>query len=166
MKFKKHMIFTLVLFVAFILAVIEASTWPLRASILVLVLGGAGAVLLAIQAFLELRRDPNESQGQSGMDIVVDENQKTKEAKRRSLIIWAWLLGLTLGIWLFGFFVAIPVFAFAYPVVHKGRWFTSLVIAIVCFALLYGLFEFVMHLPWPDPKIPPFPWLQNIITGR
>ena len=85
------------------------------------------------------------------MDVVVSESQKGMEATKRTLVFWGWLLGLFLGIWLVGFSVAMTLFAFLYSQLHGGRWYWSLFIAFLCFAITYGLFELVIHSPWPEP---------------
>ena len=64
-----------------------------------------------------------------------------------------------LGIWLIGFSVSMTIFAFLYSHLHGGRWYLSLFIAFLCFVVTYGLFEMVIHAPWPEP------FLLELIRG-
>jgi hypothetical protein len=76
-----------------------------------------------------------------------------------SLEIWAWLWGLFLAIHLIGFQAALPIFVFLYSKVYGGAWLTSMLLAAGTWGFLYGVFEEVLHVPWPAPWIKlPLPW--------
>lgn len=153
MRFQSRSFFTLALLIMLVAAVLLALRWPLRASILILLLGGAGAIVLGVQLYKEVfTRNPSEDQG-SGMDVSAGEGQKGREASRRTMAIWAWLIVLSLGIWLIGFRAAIPIFAFLYSLLNGGRWYWSLFIGFLSFAILYGVFELVIRAPWPEPYL-------------
>jgi len=134
-------------------AVIYALRWPFRTNIIILLLGGAAVILLTVQLYKEVFSKESSKEKSSGMDVVVDESQKGKEATKRILVFWGWLVGLFLGIWLIGFPVAVPLFAFLYPQLNGSRWYWSLFIALLCLFFTYGLFEMVIHAPWPEPFI-------------
>ncbi|MBI4333438.1 MAG: tripartite tricarboxylate transporter TctB family protein [Chloroflexi bacterium] len=151
MRFRPATYFTLVIAVFFALALVTALQWPLRASILVLTLGSVTLVLCLVQVYLEVRRGSDRSDDPSGMDIAVDESQRGRAALKRTIDIWAWILGAILAIWLAGFQIAIPLFAFLYPLTHGSRWYIALVICFVSFAALWGIFEMIISVPWPEP---------------
>ena len=159
MNFPRHSYFTLSLLIIMLSAVIYALRWPYRTSILILILGGIAVILFAVQLCKEVFLEESREKISSGMDVVVSESQKGKEATKRILVFWGWLVGLSLGIWLIGFLAAMTLFAFLYPLLNGGRWYWSLFIAFLCFAITYGLFEKVIHAPWPDP------FLLQLITG-
>lgn len=151
MKFRPATIFTVFVVAVILGALITARAWPLRASILVLVLGWMGLILGAIQLYMEVRPAASAKIVHSGMDLETDEGEKSAEATWRTIAIWAWICGLTLGIWFLGFTVAVTLFVFAYAVTHGSRWHVALVLAAVSYGLMWGLFGKLMHVPWPEP---------------
>ncbi len=153
MNFQRRSFFTLALLIVLLMAVIGALGWPLRANILILLLVGTGVIILGIQLFKEIFTKASPEEKGSGMDVVVDESQKGTEATKRTIAIWSWIIGLAMGIWLFSFAVSVPLFAFLYSLLNVGRWYWSLFIGFLSFALLYGIFEMVIHAPWPEPLL-------------
>ena len=68
----------------------------------------------------------------------------------------AWIMGFFAAILLLGFPVAVPLFVFLYLVVQgKERWIFSAIFSGVVWALFYGLFDLLLHLPFPAG------WLQE-----
>ncbi len=159
MNFQRQSYFTLGLLAIMLATVIYALRWPLRTNILILLIGGTAVILLTIQLCKEVFSKESSKEKSSGMDVVVDESQKGKEAIKRILVFWGWLVGLFFGIWLIGFPAAVTLFAFLYPLLNGSRWYWSLFIAMLCLIITYGLFEMVMHAPWPEP------FLLKLITG-
>jgi len=150
-KFRPASILTVIVVGVILAAWITAMQWPLRASILVLVLGAIGLIVGAILLYTETRPGASDKKAKSGMDIESDESMSAAEVKRRTIDIWAWLAGLILGIWLIGFQAAVVVFSFAYAKVHGSRWLTALVLAAVAYVLCWGLFDMIIHIVWPEP---------------
>ncbi|MDP2643890.1 MAG: tripartite tricarboxylate transporter TctB family protein [Desulfobacterales bacterium] len=157
MNFQKKSYFTLTLLVIMLAAVLYSLHWPLRASILILFLGGIGVVLFAVQLFKEVFSSPSAKEEKSGMDVSVDD--KDHAAARRARVFWVWLIGLSFGIWLIGFAAATTLFAFLYSRLNGARWPLAIFTAFLCFAITYGLFELVIHAPWPQP------FLWQLISG-
>ena len=150
MKFKPRSLFTLFMGLIFISAIISARSWPLRASILIFVLGGMVALPLIIaQLVLELRAGTSKAGRDSGMDVPRFEGGE----RFRDLETWGWLLGLLVAVWLIGFMVAVPLFVFAFSIVHGARWYVSVFLAAMAFGLLYGIFDVVVHVSWPEPFV-------------
>ncbi|MBI4331776.1 MAG: tripartite tricarboxylate transporter TctB family protein [Chloroflexi bacterium] len=149
LRLRPHSIFTIVIAVILAVAIWEAREWPLRASILILVLGSAALAMALIQLYKELRSGAKTES--SGMDIEADEELTGKKATPKILKFYAWFFGLLISIWLIGFTVAIPIFSFLYAKFHGARWLISIIIAAVSLVILQGLFEQILHIPWPDP---------------
>jgi len=142
------------LFTAFIGAVIVAALfvskdWPLRASIVILLLGSIGVVLVLVQLIVDLKALRGEAAAfaRPTFEVAALEHQ----GRWGSLEIWAWLWGLFLAIHLIGFFTALPFFVFAYVKFYGGRWATALILAAGTWGFLYGVFEQVLQVPWPKP---------------
>jgi len=70
-------------------------------------------------------------------------------AARRSLVTIAWILGFFATIVLLGFLVAVPVFLLAYLKLQaKEGWLFSLVFTAIIWGAFYGLFDYLLHLPF------------------
>ena len=71
--------------------------------------------------------------------------------RSRAVSIVAWILGFFLAIWLLGFVVAVPVASFLYFRFAGGeKWPISIVLSLAAGAVFYGLFDYLLHLPFPD----------------
>jgi hypothetical protein len=80
--------------------------------------------------------------------------------RRRALSIIAWTLGFFLAIWLLGFVIAVPVASFLYFSFAGGeKWSISIPLSLVAGAIFYGLFDYLLHLPFPEGRL--LEWLQS-----
>ena len=125
-----------------------ARPWPIRASIGIVVLGSLGVLLAAWQLILDLRRtDGAQKRSQLETPIAAAEN------KWGNLEIWSWIIGFFLLIHLIGFPVAVPLFVLAYSKFYGARWPLSIGLCALAWSFVYGVFEKVLHVPWPTPLI-------------
>ncbi|MGH7833755.1 MAG: tripartite tricarboxylate transporter TctB family protein [Candidatus Binatia bacterium] len=132
-------------------ALLVAEDWPIRASIVILLLGSIGIVLAVAQVigdFKTLRRA-------SALPARPTYETPSLEHQGRwgSLEIWAWLWGLFFGVHLIGFLAALPLFVFLYVKIYGGRWMTACLLTAVTWGFLYGVFEQILHVPWPPPLL-------------
>ncbi len=159
-KFRYHSILTLTITLILGTGLAVATTWPLRANILVLSMGGLTFIFCVISLYQETRPRAGKLKS-SGMDIELSEHQELGKNASSAMDIWAWLVGSVVGIWLMGFFWAVPIWSFLYALIHGSRWYVALLIAGICFIFLWGVFEQLIHIPWPEPWIQQFlPWAQ------
>ena len=88
------------------------------------------------------------------LDIPVDSSIPPDVMLRRTLTAMGWIIAFTVGIWLLGFLVAIPIFVFLYLVYGAGAgiW-GALVITCLTWLFIWGLFDYVMHLAWPEAAL-------------
>ena len=71
--------------------------------------------------------------------------------RRRAVSIVAWTLGFFLAIWLLGFVIAVPVASFLYFRFAGGeKWSISILLSLAAGAVFYGLFDYLLHLPFPE----------------
>ena len=62
----------------------------------------------------------------------------------------AWMLAFFAAIALLGFMVAVPLFLFLYLKLQGGEgWAMSIGLTAGVFAAFYGLFDALLHLPFP-----------------
>jgi len=144
-------LFTLFVLLLLSWALYIAKDWPLRASIIILVLGSAGVGLSLVQLIFDLvskRAGAAESEG-----IAFDAPALKPESPWGKLEIWGWILGFYAAILLIGFPAATPIFVFAYTKGYGASWGLSLTLAALGWGFLYGIFEKLLHVPWPKPLL-------------
>jgi hypothetical protein len=67
----------------------------------------------------------------------------------------AWLLGLFFGIWIFGFFICIPLYSFLYLKIQaKEKWLLTSCLTLGVTVFFIGLFDKVLHIHWVKPLLP------------
>jgi hypothetical protein len=79
--------------------------------------------------------------------------------RSRAVSIVAWILGFFLAIWLLGFVIAVPVASFLYFRFAGGeKWSISIPLSFAAWAVFYGLFDYLLHLPFPEGTL--LAWLN------
>ncbi len=134
-------------------ALITAWSWPLRASIIILVLGSIGLVLVVGQLALDYGRTDRETAKKLDFEIPSIEVADAKAVRRGTIEIWGWLFGLLITIKVIGLPVTLPLFVFAYAKVYGAGWLISIVLAAFIGGFEYGVYEQIIHVYWPDPLI-------------
>jgi hypothetical protein len=68
-------------------------------------------------------------------------------------------LGFFLAIWLLSFVIAVPVASFLYFRFAGGeKWSISILLSLAAGAVFYGLFDYFLHLSFPEGVL--FMWLN------
>jgi hypothetical protein len=121
-----------------------------RAALFPMVLG-VPCLVLALMAFgqelFNVLRRPTDGKGSAEMTFPLEQSV----IRRRAASIVAWILGFFAGIWLLGFVIAVPVVSFLYFRFAGGeKWATSIPLSLGAWAVFYGLFDYVLHLPFPE----------------
>jgi hypothetical protein len=71
--------------------------------------------------------------------------------RTRAISIVSWILGFFLAIWLLGFVIAVPVASFLYFRFAGGeKWPIAVSLSLAAGAVFYGLFDYFLHLPFPE----------------
>ena len=120
-----------------------ASGWPWKAALFPLAIGVplfAMALAEALWVVLGTTEQPTE-----GMELAA-------QAPGRAVMVGgAWMIGFFLAIVLLGFAVAVPLFVLLYLRLQGGEgWVLSVVITAAVFGVFYGLFDALLHLPFPQ----------------
>jgi TctA family transporter len=129
-----------------------------RAALFPLVIG-IPCLALALLAFGQefvhtLRRDAGESKAQPASPP-----SEVAILRSRALAIVSWILGFFAAIWLLGFVIAVPVASLLYFwLAGKEKWSVSLPLSATAGAVFYGLFDYVLHLPFPEGAL--LAWLS------
>jgi len=105
-------------------------------------------LVLALAEFVFSLRERPAARGQA-MDFTLSEGVEPKVALRRTVGIFAWILGFFAMIVLLGFPIAVPLFVFAYlRSAAKAPWILTLVLVAVAWGVFNGLFVRLLHLPF------------------
>jgi len=76
--------------------------------------------------------------------------EAAEEPVPNSALPWAWMIGFLALIVLLGFPIAVAVFVFVYLKVQgKEGWLFSIVLTAAVWGAFYGLFDMMLHLPFP-----------------
>jgi len=143
----EKLLFTL--FVAGVLAVAVqvALEWSIRASIIILVLGGIGLLLAVAQLVSDFK---NLSSTKSTVALTMEAPALETNSRWGSCEVWAWILGFYGAIHVVGFPLAVPLFVFSYTKVYGGSWILSASLAAISWGFVYSLFDRLLHVPWPE----------------
>jgi uncharacterized protein YqgC (DUF456 family) len=128
-------IYILMVLAAIMIAVIvTAAGYPyLRAKMAYLVIGGFALLLIVIQLIKELRTTSPKKEGFGdklptyGVEI-------------------GWLIGLFVGVYLFGFIISPLLFATGYLKTHGLGWFRSILVAVILAGVVYLLFIYLLEM--------------------
>jgi hypothetical protein len=125
--------------------VFEASAWPLKAKLFPLVIGIPLFCLAAAEALWTLF-GAGAPEGQA-KDFQLSEG---KDSLRLTAVAVGWMLGFFAAVVLLGFPVAVPLFVLAYLKL-QGRegWVLSMVMTAAVWGIFYGLFDRLLHIPFP-----------------
>jgi hypothetical protein len=128
-------------------AVVIAMDWPLKAKLFPLAIGIPVFCMAAAEVLWGLLRP---AERMDAMDFRLSGQLPPKIAFRRTLIMIAWMLGFLAGIVLVGFPVAVPLLVLLYARL-QGRegWGLSLGLALAMWGIFYGVFDHLLHLPFP-----------------
>jgi hypothetical protein len=129
-----------------------AAHWPIFASLSVYCICSVGIFLALMQILrdaLTLRRRAIDGTH----DKVVP---WTREEVRREWVAAGWIFGLVGTIALVGFHIAFLFFPMVYTKIYGGSWRRGAIIGICGLALLYGIFDYMQGVIWPEPLLLPF----------
>ncbi|MBI4528812.1 MAG: tripartite tricarboxylate transporter TctB family protein [Deltaproteobacteria bacterium] len=158
MKFRSQALFDLVILVFFIVFVYQAKDWRLQARLYPWAIGIPMLVLAVTLLVRELMgKDKKQEDGPGSTNAPVDfrfSHAGQTGARRRTLNIFGWIFGFFFGIWFVGFAIAVPVFVFLYLKVRGGEgWGISLGLTACAWFAFWGLFTWLLNLPFPDGQL-------------
>jgi hypothetical protein len=144
---------TLFFLLVFIVGAVIGWDWPNIAKIMpVYVAAIPGIILVLVQLYRELTSWEGRRRGAGGMDMdeVSDVQLDRQTELKRTWGYFAWFIGGALGIWLLGLVIALPLLVFLYTLIEgKEKWYIALIAAACAYALVWGLFEYMLETRWP-----------------
>jgi Tripartite tricarboxylate transporter TctB family len=145
--------FTLFFLIVFLGAAIAGWDWPNIAKIMpVYVAAIPGLVLVLMQLYRDATGWDTRKGAVGGieMDEVTEVKLDRKTEMWRTLGFFGWFVGGALGIWLLGLVIALPLLVFLYTLIEgKEKWYIALIAAACTYALVWGLFEYMLETRWP-----------------
>ena len=122
--------------------VYAATAWPWKAALFPLAIGIPLFCLAAVEALWAFF---GRGDGKDGtMDLQIT------PPGRATWIAAAWMLIFFAAVVVLGFEIAVPLFVFVYLKFQGGEgWTLSIVITVIVAAVFYGLFDILLHLPFP-----------------
>ena len=129
-----------------------------RAALFPMVLG-IPCLVLALSAFGQELFNTLRREARKADPPEVTSSLEPAVVRRRAVSIVAWILGFLLAIWLLGFVIAVPVASFLYfRFAGREKWSTSILLSLAAGAIFYGLFDYLLHLPFPEGTL--LAWLN------
>ena len=156
MRVETRTLFTAVLATGLAVAIYTARDWPFETRMLPWALGIPGLLMTLIQLLLDLRgagRD-EESVPADLIDLPSDTSLSPEIVARRASTFFGWFLGLIAGVWLFGFFIAVPAFVCLYLLLRaQERWWSALIYTGLTLAFLWLVFDRILRVLWPQGAV-------------
>jgi len=88
------------------------------------------------------------------LDIPVDRSISPQEMFRHTMKTAYWILTFACGIWFLGFLISIPLFILFYLISEaKASKLSALLVAGFTFLFVWGMFDWLMHLAWPEAAL-------------
>ena len=144
--------FALLLVAVFAYATVTALSFPEGARLFPLAIAVPSLVLAVLLAVISVRSRWTAVTAAADADAEVA--LAPEERTRRTAEIGAWFLGIFAAVYLLGFLVAIPLAAMAYlRFAARERWSTSVAVAALCWALVFGVFDRLLHVPLPAGEL-------------
>jgi hypothetical protein len=139
-----------------------AQEWRLQARLYPWAIGIPMIFLAVIQVILDLKgykaKETSEGAPPVPMDFQFTKGIDAITARNRAIVMFSWLFGFFVLLWLLGFNIGIPLMVFSYlKFQSKESWKVSIILTAIAFVFFYALFVKVLTLPFPDGKI--FVWL-------
>jgi len=160
LSFSKATLFSFLIVVILGWALWDSRNFGYRAGLFPWVIGFPVLALAIVELGLDFlgkgRKSGMSSFAEVGPDVPIG------LVYRRTAGICGWTVGFLVTIWLLGFSPAVPVTIILYLKWAKEKWPITLAFAVVSWLLFYGLFDYVLHVPFPDGQL--FLWLGLVAS--
>lgn len=131
-------------------ALYAASQWPFKTALFPRVIGLPLLLFALIEMALSIWGVEKEREGHA-VDFELTKTVEPALARKRTLLIFIWILGFLVLILAFGFPLAVPIFVFAYlRIAGRESWTLSIVLTIVSWIFMEGVFDRFLHIPFPE----------------
>ena len=141
-------IFSLSIVVVLALALWQSRHFDFRAGLFPWAIGFPVLFLTIAQLIMDFlgkgNRRRGDQSGETGSDLPAG------VVNRRTAGMFGWIVSYFVGIWLLGFSFGVPLCTFLQlKIFGRERWPHSLIYTASVWALIYGIFDRVLHVPFP-----------------
>ena len=159
MKLRPQAVLSIVIAVFFIVFAYQAKDWKLQARLYPWAIGLPMLILAVIQVVLDLKGiGAKQTASDAPVDVQLAERTDPLLARRRTSNIFSWVSGYLIAVWRLGFSSCVPLIVFLYlKFQSRESWPLTIALTAVAWLVFYGLFDRLLHLPFPDGEI--FVWL-------
>jgi len=155
LRFSWAALFSLLIVTAFAWALWQSRSFGYRAGLFPWAIGFPVLALALVQLVFDLR---GRETGRSLESLVGASDLPTSVVVRRSIAISGWIVGFFVAIWLLGFSIGVPLATLLYVKVNaREKWLISVALTAFSWVLIYGLFDRVLRVPFPEGQL--FVWL-------
>lgn len=134
-------------------ALYSSIDWPLRTALFPRVIGIPLLLLALVEMILSMLGVEKKREGHA-VDFELTTDVDPLIAWNRTLGILGWTLGFLFLIVVIGFPIAVPLFVFLYlKLVGKEGWVLTLILTVISWLFMEGLFNRLLHLPFPEGLI-------------
>lgn len=132
-----------------------AQDWRMQARLYPWAIGIPMLILAIVQVILDLKGiKAKQSSDATPMDYQFSQVTDPVTARKRTIIMFSWLVGFFFGIWLLGFPIAIALMMFTYLKFQGNEsWVLSIALTVIAWLFFWGLFVKLLTLPFPEGLI-------------
>ncbi len=124
--------------------------WPFRTALFPRVIAVPLLALSLLELILCVAGPELEREGHA-VDFELTKDIDPAVARRRTVAIFSWTFGFFFLILLCGFTLAVPLFVFLYlKLTGKEGWVLTLLLTLLSWLTMEGLFNRLLHLPFPQ----------------
>lgn len=154
-KLRPQVFFSLLIFIFLLVFVWEAKDWRPQARLYPWAVGIPMLFLAVVQIYLDLKgAAQKQAAGATPVDFQFTQVTDPALARRRTVNIFSWVFGFGLGIWLLGFRIMVPLLVFSYlKIQSRERWALSIALTAAAWLLFWGLFDWLLTLPFPEGQL-------------
>lgn len=156
LRFNWETAFCLFIIIALALALWQSRHFDFRSGLFPWVVGFPVLAFAIIQLVMDLMGKKGRSSEAPLAEIGPE--LPPKVVNLRTAGIFGWMIAYFVAIWLLGFSIGVPLCTFIYlRIGSREKWLLSLILTGLSWAFIYGLFDRVLHVPFPQGQL--FQWL-------
>ena len=146
MKRRGELYFSFFLLVIAGFAIVSGAQWSFKAGFFPLAVAIPLFVLTLIHGYLESFGAPEVTKGPA-VEANFSGDIPPEVARRRAGMIFSWIAGFILGVYLIGFPLTMPLFILLYLKLQgQANWIQSLALTAVSWSGFYLLFQRLVHI--------------------
>jgi len=155
LKITPPALFSFCALIFFCVFVYMAQDWRMQARLYPWAIGIPMLILAIVQVILDLKGiKAKQSSDATPMDYQFSQVTDPVTARKRTIIMFSWLVGFFFGIWLLGFPIAIALMMFTYLKFQGNEsWVLSIALTVIAWLFFWGLFVKLLTLPFPEGLI-------------